>query len=63
MAFALSEDGGVSPLAVFKIVVAGGFGAGKTTLVSAISEIRPLCTEELLTSVSALVEPATGENR
>ena len=29
-----------------------GFGAGKTTLVGAISEVRPLCTEELLTSVS-----------
>jgi hypothetical protein len=50
MGSAPSEDGTAPPLAVFKIVVAGGFGAGKTTLVSAISEVRPLSTEELLTS-------------
>jgi signal recognition particle receptor subunit beta len=32
-----------------KILVAGGFGAGKTTMVGAVSEIRPLQTEEVLT--------------
>jgi signal recognition particle receptor subunit beta len=43
-----------------KIVVAGGFGVGKTTLVSAISEIRPLRTEEALTEVSVGVDDLTG---
>jgi len=47
-----SESGTEDPLAAFKILIAGGFGAGKTTLVSAISEVRPLRTEEVLTSVS-----------
>ncbi|GAA1263032.1 ATP/GTP-binding protein [Kitasatospora nipponensis] len=32
-----------------KIVVVGGFGAGKTTLVGSVSEIRPLATEEVMT--------------
>ncbi|MFR9787953.1 GTP-binding protein [Streptomyces sp. MB22_4] len=32
-----------------KIVIVGGFGVGKTTLVRSVSEIRPLNTEEVMT--------------
>ena len=47
------------PLAV-KILIAGGFGVGKTTLVSAVSEIRPLQTEEVLTNASVGVDDVAG---
>ena len=42
-----------------KIVVAGGFGVGKTTLVGAVSEIEPLRTEALMTEASAPVDDLT----
>jgi uncharacterized protein len=43
-----------------KIVIAGGFGVGKTTAVTAISEIRPLTTEAAITSTAAEID-GTGD--
>lgn len=47
-------------LVTVKILVAGGFGVGKTTLVGSVSEIRPLHTEEFLTGPSEIVDNLGG---
>src|SRR4051794_20371432 len=47
------------PVAI-KILIAGGFGAGKTTLVGAVSETRPLRTEEVLTDQGVGVDDVSG---
>jgi uncharacterized protein len=61
MIFGRSERGKpqVEPVTL-KILVAGGFGVGKTTLVGAVSEIKPLRTEEYLTEAGRPVDDTTG---
>ncbi|MEO3750643.1 ATP/GTP-binding protein [Streptomyces sp. B6B3] len=48
-----------------KIVIVGGFGVGKTTLVRSVSEIRPLNTEETLTQAGENLDrlsPGSGKS-
>ncbi|MFJ9350355.1 GTP-binding protein [Streptomyces sp. NPDC101237] len=61
MIFGRSERGKppVEPVTL-KILVAGGFGVGKTTLVGAVSEIRPLRTEEVLTEAGRPIDDTDG---
>jgi signal recognition particle receptor subunit beta len=59
MVFVGSDDQLTVPTAV-KIVIAGGFGTGKTTMVASVSEIPPLRTEELLTEAGVHVDDLAG---
>ncbi len=62
MAFGLSDPvaaAGIPPVTT-KILVAGGFGVGKTTLVGTISEVRPLRTEEPLTGMGIGIDDVTA---
>ena len=60
MAFASSPDRVPPSVTSAKIVVAGGFGVGKTTLVAAVSEIPPVNTEAWMTQASRSVDPLHG---
>ncbi|MCC3776827.1 ATP/GTP-binding protein [Streptomyces sp. UNOB3_S3] len=46
--------------AAVKVVIVGGFGVGKTTLVGSVSEIRPLTTEETMTQAGVGVDDLAG---
>ena len=49
-----------TPPVVTKLLIAGGFGVGKTTLVGSISEVRPLRTEEDLSELGVGVDDTTS---
>jgi len=62
MAYAASDDRAGVPVSI-KILIAGGFGVGKTTLVGSVTEIRPLRTEEPLTEPGRHVDVLDGVER
>ncbi|MGC4896091.1 GTP-binding protein [Micromonospora sp. DT31] len=52
-------DAAPLPTAI-KILIAGGFGVGKTTMVGAVSETKPLRTEEVLTETGIGIDDLSG---
>ena len=60
-----ARQGGRRPPIPVKVLVSGGFGVGKTTLIGALSEIEPLTTEAAMTTVGAGVDTpgASGDTK
>jgi signal recognition particle receptor subunit beta len=56
---AYNDDSNPLPTTV-KLLVAGGFGVGKTTFIGSVSEIEPLTTEEIITEASIGVDSLDG---
>ena len=55
------DDASDQPLPTsVKLLVAGGFGVGKTTFIGSVSEIEPLTTEELITMASVGIDDLDG---
>jgi uncharacterized protein len=61
MAFGGSDAGGPAlGTSAVKVLIAGGFGVGKTTMVTSVSEIQPLRTEEMISAISNRVDDVSG---
>ena len=62
MAFPSSADRPALTVTSAKIVVAGGFGVGKSTLVASVSEIPPVNTEAWMTQAGESVDPLSDSS-
>jgi signal recognition particle receptor subunit beta len=57
----MAYDDGSEPFpTAVKLLIAGGFGVGKTTFIGSVSEIEPLSTEELITAASIGTDSLVG---